>query len=609
MQALTSFRRLGFVFSASLVLVLAAGCDAGFKRVRQTSTPPEEDEAARRLVQEITRRQPAPFGLPDNWTYNYGWAQYMLAFMAAERCGYLDRGETIDRLSGMLDVIETLENHYGFYYDGYDLKTGKRSSDNVYFQGWWFFALAAIRNAYPELHDRCATLLAQVDYEKAGMFDPTTRQLAADYRTKEGKISYWIDLYGAPSGEMRSAYVMYTYLTGDISPWTQRRKPRLVNLEGHRYLGVWHNFVFCPMLVHSVFPDVGYFEHSWNEMLEGLKLYRLKNGMTFFPTRAEPLEAWQEADSTTWPNTEHRIAKPWQAWFADRDAPVMEKAWTPGLGISLYYDNMNFYWSYGGELTACGDSIGGGSYEFPFETVPLPPDLSATSPARLTSVQFYVSCNDQARPMAPLEIALDGKLVAKVEPEALSEDGPQLIVRPLHDAVLSGRTHVLTLSCNDASPDRGYVVYRYEHSFYRSAFIRESSEGTIQRTEVAPPYLEMTIDGQHYGGENPFALLTRCAVVHDYYAWHELADEPQFQENTVAWVGDYYSRASLSRVVHNTSDQPVTVQYERPAAWMDASRIRVVDVSLPAEQAVAASTAQDLIFWRAEPWHTYRLRY
>lgn len=83
-----------------------------------------------------------------------------------------------------------------------------------------------------------------------------------------------------------------------------------------KLLAVYHNFVFCAMLVQSVFPDLGYFEHSWQEFLNGLDQYRAVNQMIFCPTRAELLEIGSGLDLKDWPNTEHRIAKPWHTMYS-----------------------------------------------------------------------------------------------------------------------------------------------------------------------------------------------------------------------------------------------------------------------------------------------------
>ncbi|MBN1268629.1 MAG: hypothetical protein JXB04_03500 [Kiritimatiellae bacterium] len=564
-----------------------------------------QDPAIVLLLKEINDRQPAPYGLPDDSTYNYIWAQNMMALLAAERCGYMDRHETLARLNGMLDSIERLERHHGFFYDRYNVRTGKKETDQIYFQGWWLFGLAVLKNAYPELAPRCRRLLDAVDYEKGGMFNPETLEMAADFWPEEGRHN-WVNFFWGPAGEMRSPYVAYTYLTGDIRPWTKKEVPGFMNVEGHQVLRVWHHFVFCSMLMHSVFPDFGYFERSWDELLQGLDAYREKNGMVFYPTRAEPLEAWAaDMPLKDGINVEHRIAKPWLAWFRDPAAPVIEKAFTPGHGISLYYDNMNLYWCHGGEPTACPHPVDQrGSYRFPFHVSLLPERYSVAHPPKLTSVQLIASCGrDSRQPDAPLEIRLNGTVVAKVDPGMLGES-TQPVNLPLEHVVLTSRSNMIEI-VSRASAGRGYTLHRFENPLAKAHYVARSGKPR----DVPPPYFEITIDGQADGGENAYAVLARCAAIHGYYVWHEMLGDPQFLENTVVWVGDYHSRARIGRVVYNVSDKAVTVEYERPAEWTTAEAIVVSDITDGADAAITPRVLRQNILWRAEPWHTYRIGY
>ena len=575
------------------------------------------DEAVRLLLTEIRGRQPVPYGLPDRSPYNYIWAQYAMSFLAAERCGYMNRTEAVARLQGLLNATEKLERHHGFWFDEYDLDTGRRKGDKIYFQGWWLYGLCILKNAYPELSAQCERLLGGMDYEHSGLFNAKTRQLAADYFTDRHGVSFWIDLYWQPTGEFRTPYVAYSYITGDISPWTRWATPRVVDLEGQSVLGVWHNFYFCAMLVHSVFPDLGYLERSWNELLQGLEKYRIRNGMEFYPTRAESLEEWVTVDSNNWPNTEHRIAKPWLAWFIRPDAPVMEKAFTPGHGISLYSDNVNFYWSYGDQTNLFDSVIGtdsgseriSGRLSLPFMVFPLPSRFQVAHPPQLTAVQLIVSCaqGDQ-RPHAPLEVSLDGTPLAWIQPEELT-DLPQRIVRSLQGITLTNSNHTIELSTREERPGCGYRLYAREHSLWPSQFRYRDRAGNRKEEKIDSPYVEVNVTGQYDGGENPYALLARCAVVHGYYVWHEMLNDERFYDTTVAWVGDYYDRVQIAQIVHNVSDQPVRVRYRRPEAWSVAEAISVRDITGGGNESIACVAGQDEITWPAAPRRTYRIRY
>lgn len=585
---------------------MLASCAVPTARVRRPSHG--SDPSIQLILKELLHRQPRPYGLPDGTTYNYLWAQHAMALLAAERCGYLPRDEALARLRGMLDTIEPLERHFGFSFDGYDVTTGRRTTDKIYFQGWWFYALAVLKNAYPELAPACERMLSEVDYEKSGLFRSDTRQLAADYFLDKKEVSFWIDLYWQPTGEFRTPYVAYTYLTGDISPWTRHATPRIVDIEGHPTLGVWHNFVFCSMLVHTEYLDVGYMERSWDELTRGLEKYRRRNGMTFYPTRAEPLEAWLEVETNSQPNLEHRISKPWLAWLIRDDLPVMERSFTPGHGMSLYYDNMNLYWSFGGDPEPLALTLGPGAYRFPFTAQLLPTNYAIAHPPRLTSIQFIASRHGiPDETTTPIEIKLNGTTIATVQPSEL-RDAPSRIRREFANVILTNRQNTFELCCEGSRSGHGYTLYAFATNLWNCTYVVTDQSGPHELGARAP-YFEITVDGQHDGGENAYALLARCALVHDYYVWREMLNDPVFLERTVAWVGDYYDRARLAGVVHNVADQPVTVRYERPHEWRDAESIKVLDITDSRRTALTPSIRRREIQWLAEPRHTYRVRY
>lgn len=606
--------RVGTIGLAAAML-LAAGCG-----VRRSSQPmllcEPQDNAICLLMQELQEAQPGPpYGLPAGATYNYIWAQYAMAFLALDRCGYMEREEALARIRAIVDKAGTFERYHGFFFDSYNPQTGKRTSDNVYFQGWWLYALYVLRIAYPELTDTCDRLLADVDYEGSGLFDAATRQLAADYNVASRRVSYWIDLFAAPAGEMRTPYIVYTLLTGDISPWTQPDKqPSIAPIEGFPVLSVWHNFHFCTMFVHVEFPEVGYFERSWNELLAGLNAYRARHQMLFYPTRAEPLESWTPSPQDEWPNDEHGIAKPWLAWLGDPSAPVMEKAYSPGYGISLYYDRMRFSWSFGGALRRCEQSleISDGSassrFRFPFTVFPLPENIPLTTPLRLKVVRFYASRTETAPP-APIEVVLDGHLIARVEADEIGS-AATLVERTWDDLRIAGRHHTIELRCApDALVPSAVALHRYATNYWKCTYLREHDSAEREQV-VDAPFLEITIDGQREGSENPYAVLARCAAIHSYYVWHELLRDETFAERLVAWVGDYYNRVRLARVVHNVSDRAVVVSYEDAERYFGRAPTAVVDITGDATSAKTAPFERQTdgtLTWIAEPRHTYRV--
>ena len=337
--------------------------------------------------------------------------------------------------------------------------------------------------------------------------------------------------------------------------------------------------------------------------------------MSFYPARVEPLEAWTPSQNDEWPNDEHGIAKPWLAWFGDPNAPVMGKAYSPGYGVSLYYDHMRFYWSFGGSLSSCAENItspaggtmSGGYYRFPFSVFPLPQGLETQTPLRLVSVRFFVS-RAHPSPAAPLEIVLDGRVVAHVSADEIGSE-PTMITREWTDLKLAGQRHVLELRSAAHAPGGGATrIYRFETPYWKSYYVLKDADGSEQQQGGDTPYLEIVVNGQREGCENAFATLTRMGVVHSYYAWQELLADPNFADRLVAWVGDYYRRVQLARVIHNVSEQPTQVLFENDRKWSRDDPVAVVDISDGRSLPVAFDRPTNHSLTRiAAPRHTYRI--
>jgi hypothetical protein len=295
----------------------------------------------------------------------------------------------------------------------------------------------------------------------------------------------------------------------------------------------------------------------------------------------------------------------------------MEKAFVPGHGVSLYYDNMDFYWCYGWQLEPCPYTIGTDLAEkttdaqiyLPFRAFPLSLDVPEADPVRLTALRFYASCEKGVlEPSEPLQVFLNGTLLCEVEPSQLGPE-PRRININLEHLALRKENNVLSFRTAEKRPGNVYQLYRYPYPIWKADRMYTDASGTRVQEEVPPPYAEITLEGPHRGGENAFAFLARCAVIHDYFPWYELKDDEQFFENTVVWVGEYYNRAGLGRIVHNTSDTSTTVHYDRPAEWKNKEAITVRDITAGESGFTAYKVGRNEITWRARPWHTYRVMY
>ncbi|MCB2156611.1 hypothetical protein KQI84_17175 [bacterium] len=578
---------------AILLLTIPLACCA-----RVSHIAPGEDEPAQKILELVLASQPTPQSLPEGSTYNYIWAENMMAWMAAEQCGYMSREETVRRLQGLLGTVADYETHHGFYFDGYDPATGHATTDKVYFQGWWLWALILTREAYPEAAPLAERILERIDYDAAGMVNADHTALAADVFVDSGGMSFWFRTDGDVAGELRTAFIAYTMLTNDPRPWLIEHEPNFIDVMGHKTLAVWHHFTFDPFYVHTCYPEVGYFAHSWDELIAGARKHREANGMEFFATRMEPLQAW-DLNPDEWPNTEHRVAKPWNAWIVDPDAPVMELAWSPGYGVTQYFDNWNFNWAVGDRYSEHPNPIGSTlnvtdsrlGADFLLET--LPGDVDVPNPPTLRKTQLRAYPDSEFPPDEPLIVEVNGTVIGSI---GTHRKGAFEII-PKVPIVLQARNRLELHS-------PGYGAWRVEmgEKSYRP-FQARTADTEWEETEA--PAIEIHVTGQRAARENPYALLARLSGIHDFQVWQLMKDSDLLADRSVAWVGDYSQQTWLARIVHNVSDQPVSVSRTLKSAEKDA-QWQVVDYATG--NVIDSSRSGNVLHWRQGPRQTARLQ-
>lgn len=439
----------------------------------------QEDPAARELLNIILTYQPNPYGLP-NPTFSYTWAQFMMSIVAAEQNGYIGRAEAIDRLSGILSVVANLDKYYGFTYDRYDPVTLRPTTKKVNFQGWYLYSLIVIKNTYPELAAACQNLLNGIDYYNSGMYNQSQKSLAQGYIVGQGPTFYW-SLADYAGSEIRIGYLAYTYITGDKSPWLLNREPTLETVEGYSLLNIWHSFNYDAVLLHNQLPEYGYYKRSWDNLLPATTEYMNDNGMVLFPIRQEPLNLWPGRPS--WPNTEHREAMPWLTWYIDPNAPVMSKAFIPGYGISRYYDNWNFYWTYGNNMfvhpskIGTAGSISNGYFIFPFFVYPPADAVNPTNPPVLKSISFTASYDAGKIPNDNLIIEVNGNKIGEISPMALSTSPTPVTITNINVPLFNGGNY---LTLRNADPTAGYTYNLYSHeNDYRFVKFRYPAANSI----------------------------------------------------------------------------------------------------------------------------------
>ncbi|MDP8218854.1 MAG: hypothetical protein P9M03_09035 [Candidatus Theseobacter exili] len=579
-----------------------------------------------------------PFSVEDNVKTgnDYSWGLWMMALVAAERNGYILREEAIKRIEKLLSTVDTLKKHKGLLYWHYNLKTLEPNGVTLGFQGWFLYSLIVIKNAYPELTDRIDKHLSAIDY--SDMYDEKERFLA-DYNVEEDKKEWRIPLgpisdgsdAGQPASERRVAYFVYSYLTGDLSPWLLNSPPAFQEVEGYKLLSVWAHYNFDIAHLHYVLPEIGYYEKSWRNFLASSQSFMEKSHLKFFPIRQGTLEEglWNPMS----PNTEHRETMPWITWYLNPKSPVMEYCFRPDYGLFRYYDNWDFYWSYGKEMIANG-SIGSrkgkedvaDSYQkfrFFMNRSPL-----FTRPPRINKLWLYASYPDEKNPpLGNLDVYLNEKKIIEIKPEELSTK-PVRIEKVLGLDLRSVNEIELKNNNLKIVDFNRYDLYRHEKSVTKIEYgyrkpERNAFEGPrglqyslygekVANRKFPGSLVGVSCEGQNIGPaveDTCTAFLIRVGVIHGYYVWKEMKNDQKYWDNTVAWVGDYYNKADRARWVRNVSDTDIKVNYERPGTWKDSKSIKVMNTTEKTDVSSQLSVTENNIQWPAKAWHTYEITY
>jgi hypothetical protein len=436
---------------------------------------------------------------------------------------------------------------------------------------------------------------------------------------------------GHPASERRVAYQVYTYLTGDKGPWLLQAEPNFQTLEGLQFLSVWAHYNFDIAHLHYVLPEIGYFEKTWNNFLEASKKFMTKEGLKFFPARSGTLEEglW----NPTSPNTEHRETMPWVTWYLDPESPVMDYCFKPSHGLFRYYDQWNFYWSFGSELEPVaslgsreGDSNAADSsvsLRFFVNTNP-----RFTRPPQLQEFSLVASYPDPNNPpQGNLEIYLNREKIDEISPTELSSE-PKKITRKYNVELSSVNTLTLKNSNLLVHPSNRFDLYRYNNQVSPSEYSYQVPElslipGThgyvfspfaekISNPQSPGPAAGVIVEGQDIGPtveDTCTALLIRLGVIHDYYVWHDLLKDDRFINSLVAWVGSFTPQASLAPTIHNVSNTEIKVEYERPQDWSDPRKIRLTDEKGHKDISDQLEISDQKISWKAGPYMTYLIRY
>jgi hypothetical protein len=114
---------------------------------------------------------------------------YLAAVAAAHEVGLASRAEALARATSILDTLERLETHAGFFFNYYDTTTLERTSHFVSFvdSAWLAAGLVLLRQTLPELAPRVEPLLDRQDFRF--FYDPRLRRMRHGYWTHTGAPS------------------------------------------------------------------------------------------------------------------------------------------------------------------------------------------------------------------------------------------------------------------------------------------------------------------------------------------------------------------------------------------------------------------------------------
>jgi hypothetical protein len=106
---------------------------------------------------------------------------WLAVVAAAHDLGFVTREEAIARITHVLDTLDRLERHAGFFFNYYDTTTLERTSNFVSFvdSAWLTAGLVVVRGTFPELAERVTALVDAQDY--AFFYDPSLGQMWHGY--------------------------------------------------------------------------------------------------------------------------------------------------------------------------------------------------------------------------------------------------------------------------------------------------------------------------------------------------------------------------------------------------------------------------------------------
>jgi hypothetical protein len=180
----------------------------------------------------------------------------LIATVAATELDLVPADRAVAALRRLLDTLDGLETHEGFFFNYYDTTSRERTSNLVSFvdSSWLTAGLMVVRQRFPELAERAGAVIARQDYRF--FWDADAGRMSHGYWVQRGersKYHYGVlyaesrlgSLLAIGKGDVPAAHWFRLVRTFPPSCRWQREAPhgrRAKTVDGQRFFGGWYEW-------------------------------------------------------------------------------------------------------------------------------------------------------------------------------------------------------------------------------------------------------------------------------------------------------------------------------------------------------------------------------
>jgi hypothetical protein len=195
---------------------------------------------------------------------------HLVALAAARALDLLPHDAAVARARRILDTLDRLQTHAGFFFNYYDTTALERTSNLISFvdTSWLVAGLIVLRGTFPELADPCSALIARMDFRF--FYDRSRRLMSHGYYVTPGVHSpyhYGVlytearigSLIAIGKGDVPEAHWFEMVRTYPSACGGQTMAPigvRWKTVRGHRFAGghyTWGGVPYVPSWGGSMF--------------------------------------------------------------------------------------------------------------------------------------------------------------------------------------------------------------------------------------------------------------------------------------------------------------------------------------------------------------------